>query len=90
MRKNQRLHAWFFTSTIIPPDDVSTEDEAVNDVAARPFKGRKVQRRKVAPADQDYENFISKLRVKKNKKKPILQKKTFKEFLIIFRCLAAS
>ena len=64
MRKNQRLHAWFFTSTIIPPDDVSTEDEAVNDVAARPFKGRKVQRRKVAPADQDYENFISKFEIK--------------------------
>ena len=60
MKKGQRLHAWFMTSTIIPPDDVNTDDEAINDVAARPFKGRRVQRRKIAPADQDYENFISK------------------------------
>ena len=60
MKKNQRLHAWFMTSVILPPDDVCSEDEAINDVAARPFKGRRVQRRKVAPADQDYENFLSK------------------------------
>ena len=59
MRKGQRLHAWFMTSVIIPPDDVETDSEAINDVAARPFKGRKVIRRKVAPADHEYDSFIS-------------------------------
>ena len=60
MRKGQRLHAWFMTSCIIPPDDVDTDEEAVNDIAARPFKGRKVIRRKIAPADAEYETFLSK------------------------------
>ena len=58
--KKTRLHAWFVTTVVIPPDDVDSDSEPVNDVAARPFRGRKVIRRKVNPADQEYENFISK------------------------------
>ena len=60
MRKKDRIHSWFMTSVIVPPDDIPTDDEGVNDVAARPFRGRKVIRRKVDPSSQEYENFLSK------------------------------
>ena len=67
-KKKERMHAWFMTSVIVPPDDVDTDAEALNDVAARPFKGRKVVRRKVAPASQEYENFLCKLLIQSKKK----------------------
>ena len=59
MKKGERLHAWFMTSIIVPPDDIDTDDE-LNDPAARPFKGRRVIRRKVSPSSNEYERFISK------------------------------
>lgn len=59
MKKGDRLHAWFMTSCIVPPDDIDT-DEELNDPAARPFKGRRVIRRKVSPSSNDYERFLSK------------------------------
>ena len=59
LRKKDRMHAWFMTSVIVPPDEVGTDDEDINEVAARPYTGRRVIRRKVAPASQEYENFLS-------------------------------
>ena len=62
MRKKDRMHAWFMTSVIVPPDDICTDDEDIAEVAAQPFRGRRVIRRKVAPASQEYENFLSELK----------------------------
>ena len=55
----QNNYAWFMTSTIVPPDEVDTDDEFADTPGTGEFRGRRVVRRKLR-GPEDAETVLSK------------------------------
>ena len=58
--RSQNNFAWFMTTNIVPPSDVPTDDEFVDNANAAEFRGRRVVRRKLRDS-RDKDDVLSKL-----------------------------